>query len=108
MTPLCAAIASSRSSKNSKRPSSLNPSPTPVKSHPKIIDRILDAVRISRTLCVVGHIRPDGDCVGSQLGLALALRAEGKKVLCWNQDPMPQKYRFLDREGLFQIPKRGL
>ncbi len=78
-----------------------------MKSHPKIIDRILDAVRVSRTLCVVGHIRPDGDCVGSQLGLALALRAEGKKVRCWNEDSLPQKYEFLDPDHLFQKPKSG-
>ncbi len=78
-----------------------------MKSHPKIIDRILDAVSSSRTLCVVGHIRPDGDCVGSQLGLALALRAEGKKVLCWNEDSLPQKYEFLDPDHLFQKPKSG-
>ena len=44
-----------------------------MKSYPKIIDRILDAIRASRTFCVVGHLRPDGDCVGSQLGLTLAL-----------------------------------
>ena len=79
-----------------------------MKSYPKIIDRILDAIRASRTFCVVGHIRPDGDCVGSQLGLTLALRAEGKEVSCWNEDLMPQKYRFLDRDGDFQKPARGL
>src|SRR2546430_1338175 len=61
-----------------------------MKPHPKIIDRILEGIRESRTFCVVGHIRPDGDCVGSQLGLALALRNEGKKVVCWNEDPIPQ------------------
>jgi len=55
-----------------------------MKPHPKVIDRILEALRQSRTFCVVGHIRPDGDCVGSQLGLTLALRNEGKEVLCWN------------------------
>lgn len=79
-----------------------------MKSYPKIIDRILDAIRGSKTVCVVGHVRPDGDCVGSQLGLALALQNEGKKVACWNEDPVPQKYRFLDGDGLFQRPKRGL
>jgi bifunctional oligoribonuclease and PAP phosphatase NrnA len=56
---------------------------------------------------VVGHIRPDGDCVGSQLGLTLALRAEGKKVVCWNEDRMPQKYAFLDPDHLIQKPKAG-
>lgn len=79
-----------------------------MKSHPQVIDRILEAIRVARTICVVGHIRPDGDCIGSQLGLTLALRAEGKDVLCWNEDPLPQKYRFLDRDGDFQKPRRGM
>jgi phosphoesterase RecJ-like protein len=52
-------------------------------------------------------MRPDGDCIGSQVGLALALRAEGKKVTVWNQDAIPQKYKFLNTEGLFEKPKRG-
>ncbi len=79
-----------------------------MKNYPKIIDRILDALRESKTFCIVGHIRPDGDCVGSQLGLALALQNEGKKVVCWNEDAVPGKYRFLDRAGLFQKPRRGM
>jgi phosphoesterase RecJ-like protein len=78
-----------------------------MKTHPKIIDRILEGIRPHRTFCVVGHIRPDGDCVGSQLGLALALRNEGKKVVCWNEDAIPQKYEFLDPDHRFQKPKRG-
>lgn len=80
---------------------------TLMKSYPKIIDRILEDLRDHRSVCIVGHIRPDGDCVGSQLGLALALKAEGKKVTVWNEDPIPDKYRFLDPDGLFQRPKRA-
>jgi bifunctional oligoribonuclease and PAP phosphatase NrnA len=78
-----------------------------MKSYPKVIDRILDVIRESKTICVVGHIRPDGDCAGSQLGLTLALRNEGKKVVCWNEDAIPQKYKFLDEDGLLQPPQRG-
>lgn len=78
-----------------------------MKSRALILDRILDAIRQSRTICVVGHMRPDGDCIGSQLGLALALRAEGKKVVCWNQDSVPAKYRFLDPEKDFSKPRSG-
>jgi phosphoesterase RecJ-like protein len=76
--------------------------------HPKIIDRVIEGIRESRTICIGGHIRPDGDCVGSQIGLALALQNEGKKVTCWNEDPIPDKYKFLDPDGIFQKPKRGL
>jgi phosphoesterase RecJ-like protein len=55
----------------------------------------------------VGHIRPDGDCVGSQLGLTLALQNEGKKVTCWNEDVTPEKYAFLDPDGIIQKPRPG-
>jgi phosphoesterase RecJ-like protein len=79
-----------------------------LKSHPKIIDRIVEALRDSKSICVVGHIRPDGDCVGSQLGLTQALQNEGKKVVCWNEDSLPQKYEFLDPDHLFQKPKKGM
>jgi bifunctional oligoribonuclease and PAP phosphatase NrnA len=79
-----------------------------VKNYPKVIDRILEAIRESKTFCVAGHVRPDGDCVGSQLSLTLALQSEGKKVCCWNEDPVPDKYRFLNHDGLFQKPKRGM
>ncbi len=79
-----------------------------MKTHPKVIDRIFETVADSRTICVVGHIRPDGDCVGSQLGLTLALQGEGKKVWCWNEDRVPQKYEFLDPDRLFQKPKLGM
>ncbi len=78
-----------------------------MKSYPKIIDRILEILREHQTFCIVGHVRPDGDCIGSQLGLALALQNEGKQVTVWNQDAIPQKYKFLNAGGLFEKPKAG-
>ena len=78
-----------------------------MKTHPKIIDRIAEAIRRSRSICIAGHMRPDGDCVGSQLGLTYALRNEGKKVVCWNEDPIPQKYEFLDPDRIFRKPRAG-
>jgi phosphoesterase RecJ-like protein len=75
-----------------------------MKSHPKIIDRILETIAQSHTICVAGHVRPDGDCIGSQVGLSLALRKQGKEVACWNEDSVPQKYAFLDPEHLLQKP----
>ena len=78
-----------------------------MKSYPKVIDRILEVIREHKTFCIVGHIRPDGDCVGSQLALAIALQNAGKKVTCWNEDPIPDKYKFLDPDGLLERPKPG-
>jgi phosphoesterase RecJ-like protein len=78
-----------------------------VKSYPKIIDRILAAIKECQTICIVGHVRPDGDCVGSQLGLALALKAEGKEVTVWNEDAVPSKLKFLDPDKIFEKPRPG-
>jgi phosphoesterase RecJ-like protein len=73
----------------------------------RIIQRILEGIRASQTICVVGHVRPDGDCIGSQLGLAMALQNQEKKVVCWNQDPLPRKLSFLEPDHLLQPPKPG-
>src|SRR5580700_5541583 len=78
-----------------------------MKERPQIIERILEEIRGSDAICVTGHVRPDGDCVGSQLALTLALSLEGRDVTCWNEDPVPQKYRFLDRANLIRKPEPG-
>ena len=78
-----------------------------MKVHPKIVDRVVEAIKASETICVVGHVRPDGDCIGSQLGLTIALINAGKKVCCWNQDPVPAKLAFLDPKKLIQPPEKG-
>jgi len=75
-----------------------------MKSHPKIIDRIIQAIDQSQSICVAGHVRPDGDCIGSQIGLTLALLKQGKDVACWNEDIVPQKYAFLDPGRLWHKP----
>ena len=41
-------------------------------------------------------MRPDGDCMGSQLAIAYALKGQGKRASVWNQDSMPDKLAFLD------------
>ena len=75
------------------------------KARLKTIDRIIEIIRESHTIAVCSHMRPDGDCIGSTLGLALALLDQGREVTCWNQDPVPSKLRFLDPDQLIQTPK---
>jgi phosphoesterase RecJ-like protein len=69
------------------------------------MQQVLDEVRRHDYFCIVGHIRPDGDCVGSQVALALALKSIGKKVVCWNQDRVPEKLSFMVPAGLFTQPE---
>ena len=43
-----------------------------------------------RPVAVLGHLRPDGDCIGSQVGVARCLRAMGIDAVCYNHHPVPQ------------------
>ena len=72
---------------------------------PKPLQQILAEIDRHETFCIVGHVRPDGDCVGSQVGLALALKARGKKVVCWNDDKVPDKLEFMVPSGIFFQPE---
>lgn len=44
---------------------------------------------------LVGHAIPDGDCIGSLLGLYLGLAGTGKHCQIWLEDPVPHIYRYL-------------
>ena len=35
----------------------------------KIIDQIIRELKAARTIAVAGHMRPDGDCIGSELAI---------------------------------------
>jgi len=46
-------------------------------------------------LLLITHVAPDGDAIGSLLGLGLALRAAGKEAVFACADPLPDVFRFL-------------
>ena len=56
-----------------------------------------------RQIAVVGHMRPDGDCVSSQLAMAELLRNAGAKVVCLNQDAIPYLLKNFSSEKLLNI-----
>lgn len=44
---------------------------------------------------IISHVSPDGDALGSALGLAQSLEKSGKSALVVSREPMPQSCRFL-------------
>lgn len=52
-------------------------------------------------IAVIGHARPDGDCIGSQVALTRALRGLGHQVTCVNPDRVPRRLQFLTRDETF-------
>lgn len=65
------------------------------------IERFDSAQRV----LVVCHLRPDGDAIGSLLGLGLALRSQGKQVQMISEDGVPPSCRHL--EGSQEIRRRS-
>lgn len=63
------------------------------------IDPIHEVIRSlladARRVLITSHIRPDGDAVGSVLGLGLALMAQGKVVHMVLADGVPHSFRHL-------------
>jgi phosphoesterase RecJ-like protein len=59
------------------------------------------AERVAETLLgrpkvlLLNHVSPDGDCLGSTLALARALRARGRQAVVASSDGVPGMYRFL-------------
>ncbi|MDX2493881.1 MAG: DHH family phosphoesterase, partial [Desulfuromusa sp.] len=60
-----------------------------------IIQQIIEQIENNQRFLVVAHENPDGDAIGSTLGLALALRDMGKDVVAYNVDGVPEVMRFL-------------
>jgi len=71
-------------------------------------DAVVRAVRASRSVFITVHQRPDGDALGSQLALAIALSRLGLRVHLANEDPVPARYRFLPRSRLIRTGAAGL
>lgn len=58
----------------------------------------------AQKILIISHIRPDGDAIGSMLGLGLALEAVGKQVEMVLMDGVLANFRFL--EGVEKIHRK--
>ena len=66
------------------------------------------ALKAAQSILIVTHIRPDGDAIGSLLGLGNALRADGRDVQCAVDGGVPDFLQFLPgaqevRSGLLEV-----
>jgi phosphoesterase RecJ-like protein len=66
------------------------------------LQAIADAIRSNDSFLTTTHENPDGDALGSLLGMTLALRSLGKDVSMFlaGAAPLPGEYRFLELDGL--------
>ena len=66
---------------------------------------VIEVLRDGGPVCVCAHASPDGDALGSLLGLGLSLAATGRDVVLYQDgdEPFPRELAFL---GLGRIARR--
>lgn len=67
-------------------------------------EQLRDILLAHDSFVIMSHVRPDGDAIGSQLGLGFALMAAGKKVRLINEDGLPENLAFLPGSERIETP----
>jgi phosphoesterase RecJ-like protein len=62
----------------------------------RAFEELLDRARL---FVLVTHVNPDGDAIGSEVGLGRYLQSLGREVRIVNQDAAPRELRFLEFDG---------
>jgi bifunctional oligoribonuclease and PAP phosphatase NrnA len=64
--------------------------------HAESLSRIKEIIQKSKTFFIAGHIKPDGDTIGTALALESLLKRMGKKAEIFSREPVPEYFNFLD------------
>ena len=62
---------------------------------PRLVQQAMELITPARRIALLAHEHPDGDCIGSALGLAHILAALGKTCIPACADPPPRNLTFL-------------
>lgn len=72
-----------------------------------IIAAIKERLEAAQKILITSHVRPDGDAVGSLLGLGLALQNAGKTVQMVLVDGVPSNFDYLEGSDRIQKEAQG-
>jgi len=61
----------------------------------KVFDEIILKIKENKNICIISHIHPDGDAIGSELAFYHFLKKYKKNVIILNHDKLPENYNFL-------------
>lgn len=65
-----------------------------------ILDTFTSRIQAADKILITTHEFPDADGIGSEIALCLALRSLGKKVFCINEEPLLERYQYLDQDSV--------
>jgi phosphoesterase RecJ-like protein len=58
----------------------------------------VQALKPGQRICITTHVNPDGDGLGSEVGLIHLLKGQGIDAMVTNPSPTPERYHFLFRD----------
>jgi phosphoesterase RecJ-like protein len=65
-----------------------------------IFERFKHSTENANNIVISTHIFPDADGIGSEIALCLAMRSLGKNAICVNEEPLLERYKYLDPEDV--------
>ncbi len=65
-----------------------------------ILDTFKSRIQAAERILITTHEFPDADGIGSEISLCLALREYGKECYCVNEEPLLERYRYLDQDSV--------
>lgn len=63
-----------------------------------ILDTFKSRIQVAERILITTHEFPDADGIGSEISLCLALREYGKESYCVNEEPLLERYQYLDQD----------
>lgn len=63
-----------------------------------ILDTFKTRIQAAQRILITTHEFPDADGIGSEISLCLALREFGKQAYCINEEPLLDRYQYLDQD----------
>ena len=63
-----------------------------------ILDVFKSRIQVAQRILITTHEFPDADGIGSEIALCLALREYGKQSYCVNEEPLLERYQYLDQD----------
>lgn len=73
----------------------------------QLTGEIKNRLNAAQNIVIASHVRPDGDAIGSLLGLGLALQNAGKTVEMILVDGVPSSFKFLESSELIKKEPSG-
>ena len=70
------------------------------------MNAILEEIEHAQTILICGHVRPDGDCLGSAFALREYCLGLGKNADVCSPSPIPESYKFMRQSEKFNVLSR--